>query len=268
MNKTLDRLLRAQWTFRQPLTNPPAEISAPVSDLFLWRNDGKWETFFELTDMLGMFGDAPSQQTGREVDIVFFDPAGYALRRCRIEAPVNRRSTIRLSEMLAGIVEPMGTFCVLHQETPPSVRTLGCSLAERGYVSYRYDRAPLRNYVHGNLDAVSRTADGAIEMLAGASYRLREYRLQYEMQADRHYEIAVVNASAKKQTISCELVHYPSGVMETLATDSAVVTSGGCHVFEIKPEVPSSRLLIKSYLVMARPLVFSQFSGRVDVFHG
>ena len=57
MKDFIKRLKKAPWSFKQPLTKMPKYLGTPVSDLFVWRNSKDWNTFFELTDIAGMFDD-------------------------------------------------------------------------------------------------------------------------------------------------------------------------------------------------------------------
>ncbi len=63
-----------------------------------------------------------------------------------------------------------GTFSIFHSHTPKEVTELGSFLTERGYVSYCYKGAPLRSYVHGNLDAIAQYLDGKMQLLGARSF--------------------------------------------------------------------------------------------------
>jgi hypothetical protein len=145
------------------------------------------------------------------------------------------------------------------------VQQLGCHLAERGYVSYRYRGAPLRAYVHGNLDAVA-LEEQQIALLAGSGLLMREYRLQHEMLPGSRYEIAVVNPSPSSQKVIFEVLDAVRG--NKLSVQSTTLTPGACHLFELAPEQVSQRIVIRSRLVMARPLIFRIENQRMDVLHG
>lgn len=267
MRTFLNRAARAIWTFRQPLTSLPTLPSTPLSDLFLWRDDDEWQTYFELTDMVGMFGEGAGSLGDISTEVVLFDHLGREIGNRIVSAPPNKRKVLSIGELLSPGHLGMGTFCVLHKKTPDGIKSLGSSLAERGYVSFRYRQAPLRSYVHGNLDAVAKGSGGKLERLGGASLLWREYRLQYELREGRKYEIALVNASPKQQKVVCELLDCQSSncLVKRLEVN---LPSGGCDVFSIVPEQKSIRIVIKSRLVMARPLVFCFDGDRLDALHG
>lgn len=266
MRQLIARAKRAIWTYRQPLSRIPAVQAAPISDLFLWRKGDCWQTWFELTDAASLFDADAAQQSEAQARILLFDAAGREFDRHVVQAPRFKRLQVDISALAAGCEDEVGTFCVLHPATPPAVDRLGSNLVERGYVSYRYRDAPLRAYVHGNLDAVSMGVGGTLERLAGTSVLPREYRLQHEIAGPAAYEIALVNPSSRTQDIECEVLDAAHGrKVETL---TATLPPGGCHLFEVIPGNLAKRVVIKSRLVMARPLIFRIENRKMDVLHG
>jgi hypothetical protein len=266
MNNITERLARARWSFMQPLAHYPSQAGAPVSDLFVWRTGEDWETYFELTDMVAMYDEGVRNGQPRSVEVVLFDSKGQEVRRQRIASPLHRRNVLDISALVPKEAGELGTFCVLHETTPESIAEIGSSLSERGYISFRYKQAPLRGYVHGNLNAASRLPDGRVERLAGSGFLGREFRLQHELRPGFEYEIGVVNPSRKAQTIQCDVLSVTDGrLVETL---SVKLPSGGVHAFPVKPVATSLRIVLRSRLVMARPLVFSFKDQKLAVLHG
>ncbi len=266
MWKHIVRARRALWTFKQPLTKIPKLSGVPVSDLFVWRNSDVWQTFFELTDISGLFLDH-EKMPERYATFFFFDNEGGVLFEKRLDLICNQRRTIDLSVFLSDSKCTFGTFCVFHSYTPKVVSDLGSFITERGYVSYRYNGAPLRSYVHGNLDAIFLWPDKSMKMLGGNSFLPREFRLQHELLGPALYEIGVVNPSSKVQHLSCQILSSQSG--EILDIQKAVMLPRGTHVFQVKLEQSAAaRIIINSHLVMARPLVFRINNQKMDVFHG
>lgn len=264
MNSLATKLKRAIWTYKQPLTRKPELAEAPVSDLFVWKKSDNWKTYFELTALPGLFADNGSVNSNTAC-IHLFDAAGRPIGKHVIEARQFKRTQVDISALVQS-GDTIGTFCVFHQQTPPAVAQLGSHLAERGYVSYRYNDAPLRSYVHGNLDAISLAADGRLQLLAGTSLLPREYRLQHELVETTAYEIIMVNPTDRSQKILCEVLQAADGrKVQTLTTD---LPSGGCHIFSIAPGSVARRLVMKSHLVMARPLLFRLRDYKMDVLHG
>lgn len=267
MTPLLQRLRRAPWTFRQPLTRVPQVAAAPVSDLFVWRRSDQWRTFFELTDMPGIYDENAAASTSRQALLQVFDRDGRQIAEKRVAAPLHGRQVVDVSGLVPGTGDAFGTFSVFHPRTPEAVSTLGSHLAERGYVSFAYRDAPLRGYVHGNLDAVAPQADGSLQMLGGNGLINREYRLQHELRAPCEYELAIVNPSATVQRIECGILQLPdSAVIERM---SATLAPGGAHVFRFAPAPGArARAVFRSRLVMARPLIFRFENQGMDVLHG
>jgi hypothetical protein len=266
MQHHIERLRRGLWVLKQPLTQVPKLNGVPVSDLFVWRNSEDWKTSFELIDIPGLFIDRENTSE-RYVTLFFFDSNGTPFLEKRLELIRNQRQTIDLSELLSKSENPVGTFCAFHSYTPEVVAGLGSFIAERGYVSYCYKGAPLRAYVHGNLDAISLQPDKIMQLLGTTSFRAREYRLQHELLGPALYEMAVVNPSPRDQRFSCQVFSTLNG--EILDAQEVQLRSRGSHVFPIQvKQSQTARIVLNSRLVMARPLVFRIHQQRINVFHG
>lgn len=263
MKRHIERVRRATWSYMQPLTHLPAVAGAPVSDLFVWRNSEEWETFFELTDLPALFAGADS--AGGHVTVVLFDAAGQTILEKTVEITPGRRNTFALSGIIGSRFGSAGTFSVFHAHTPHSLQGLGSHLAERGYVSYRYRGAPLRAYVHGNLDAIARLPDQSLQLLGGQSIRCRKYNLQHALSTQGYYELCIVNPTPKKQRIVCRAL---SASGKLLGLQAADLPPRGSHLFRVAPEHAQQRIVMSSRLIMARPLVFHIQNQTMDVFHG
>ncbi len=263
MKRYIERVRRATWTYKQRLTRVPAIAGAPVSDLFLWRNSEEWETFFELMDLPALFTGPDS--AGGHITLVLFDASGQFLLEKKIEITPGRRKTLALFETIGSGFGSVGTFSVFHAHTPKSLQGLGSHLAERGYVSYRYRCAPLRAYVHGNLDAIAQLPDQRLQLLGGQSIRCREYHLQHAMGKQGYYELGIVNPTPKRQRVVCRILSANGKLIDLQSVDLA---PRGTHLFRVTPEHTQQRIVISSRLVMARPLVFRIVNQTMDVFHG
>jgi hypothetical protein len=263
MNRIIERIRYATWRFMQPLTHVPAMAGAPVSDLFIWRNSDDWETRIELIDLPGLFSEADGHSS--QVVLVFFDAGGHLFLEETKIIKRGRRDTILLSDLIGVDHGLVGTFSIFHTNTPSSLQALGSHLAERGYVSYRYRGAPLCAYVHGNLDAVARLPNLSLQMLGGQSVRSREYRLQHALSAQSTYELAMVNATPKPQRIVCEIL---SSEGQIVATYEVNLASRGSALVSVSPDHEQQRIVIRSRVVMTRPLVFRVTDRIMDVFHG
>lgn len=263
--QTLERLRRAVWTYKQPLTSVPSIIGAPVSDLFVWRKSNDWETFFELIDLPSLF--SKEKKVGRSATFTFFDNKGELILHKSVNVEPFRRKTLALSEIIGSVESEYGTFCVFHNETPENISANGSHIAERGYLSYRYRKGPLRAYLHGNLDAVCQLPERKIQMLGGQSVLQREFHLQHLLTNPGQYELAMVNPTAIVQSITCQSLSLEGQVLKQ---EKIKINPKGCYFFNLEPSVIHNRQLvaIKSRMVMARPIIFRELNQVMDVVHG
>ena len=264
MSKLIQRFRRAVWTYRQPLTRMPSLAGAPVSDLFLWRKGLDWQTTFELTDLAGLY-DADEISIRGKTCIRIFDSSGKQIGQQDFLPPLYRRQQIDISLLAQATKDCVGTFSVFHSHTPVALQKLGSHLAERGYVGYRFRDAPLRAYVHGNLDAAVLERQEMI-LLAGSGPLCREFRLQHELLPGSCYEIAIVNPSPRGQKITCEVLDSIED--KKLKVLSVKLAPGACHLFRFVPNQVVQRIVIRSHLVMARPIIFRIEDQMIDVLHG
>lgn len=262
----VERYRRALWTWRQPLTRRPLASAVPISDLFVWRNSAEWTTSFELIDIPGLFSDV-EKDSDKHATLFLFDQHGRKFLKKRLELLPGRRQTINLAAFLSEASGEMGTFAVFHSSSPPELEPIGSFLAERGYVSYRYRGAPLRAYVHGNLDAIAQAPDGGLQLLGCSGFLRREYSLQHELQPGVVYELGMVNPTSKVQCCNCKLVSVRSG--KIMGVQVVNLPPGGIQLVPVRADKSEPvRLVIQSHLVMARPLVFRIQNLKLDVFHG
>jgi len=102
--------------------------------------------------------------------ICIFDNKGSFIHEEKLQLMRNKRTTIDLTQLTSLAKSDYGTFSIFHSHTPKEVTELGSFLTERGYVSYCYKGAPLRSYVHGNLDAIAQYPDGKMQLLGARSF--------------------------------------------------------------------------------------------------
>lgn len=262
----VERYRRALWTWRQPLTRRPLALAVPISDLFVWRNSGEWTTSFELIDIQGLFSGG-EKVLDKHATLILFDQHGRQFLKQRLELLPGRRQTINLAVFLRQTDGETGTFSVFHSSSPPELEAIGSFLTERGYVSYRYRDAPLRAYVHGNLDAIAQGADGGLQLLGCSSFLSREYSLQHELQPGVVYELCMVNPTSTSQRCICKLLSIRSGKISNVQVVN--LAPGGIQLVPVQADkYEPVRLVIQSHLVMARPLVFRIQNLKLDVFHG
>lgn len=265
MQAKIQKLSRLIWTFKQPLTHKPAVEAVPVSDLFVWRCGPEWDTFFELINLPALFEDG-NEVVPHMAKLIFFNAAGHRVVQKEILLAPNKRQTLRLSEVIGASHGEMGTFAVFHTVTPENISNLGSFITERGYLSYQYRDAPLRAYVHGNLDAVALLPDSHIQMLGGYGILKRRYFLQHVLEEGKEYELILVNPTASTQTVNIKLMSFDDQVLHK---ESACLPSLGCCAVIMKwSGHPRAKVVVDSHMVMARPVVFKINDGIIDVFHG
>ena len=96
------------------------------------------------------------------------------------------------------------------------------------------------------------------------SLRQKEYRLQHTLDDNKEYEL-FSSIQVLKQTID----FFEQRGEEELKTQLILPSGGlGKYVKPIRELQSSSRLIIKSKLPLARPVVFKHMETSFDVFHG
>jgi len=263
MTRYLERLRLASWKLGQPLSRLPSSPAAVVSDLFIWRNNEDYKTSFELISLPSIFD---SQSTiHADATIVINSSDGVNVLELPISFPPYCRQTLRMQDLIPAGYGPYGTFSIFHSHTPSNIGSLGSFLCERGYVGYQYRDSSVHSYAHGNLDAVARLDDYSTELLGSRSFRKRNFNLQCKLEPSAVYELALVNPVPHRQTVTF-LTLLPSGAV--MDSRSIILPPRGSYIFTLAPNEDNLRLVIRSNLVMARPLVFKLSRGRADVFHG
>lgn len=244
------------------LTLIPQSRRAVISDLFLWRRDDGWETYFELLDIFSLI-DPDGAFGERHVDFVMFDSAGELVAREQVPVGPGLRRSLHMSRLVPESGGDFGTFACFHSGLGPSLDATGVFLAERGYSGYARSLDGPRSYVHGNLDAIAR--DGSDSLQLGASGFVRSsYRMQLVVEQEASFELAFVNPTARRQHLSV-LEDFEHGQevqsIQLAPRQSAIVRLGA------EGSAPT-RVSVRSRLPMARPVVFYRKDDAFDVFHG
>lgn len=252
------------WTAGQALTQRPHSRIDTVSDLFVWRSCDNWQTFFELYDIVSLFEDGLKI---KYVNLIFFDSSGKKLLEENIQLLPSKRLTLNISNIIGNTFGEFGTFAVFHSSTPDCLIDNNSYIAERGYISYNFLRSPLNSYVHGNFDAISKGDGQELKLLGGSSCFPRKYFLQYELLPKFSYDIIFVNTSnAKKKFICSFIVNEGAISSEHYNFD---IHPGGVYILRYNNyHNVSSRLIVKSRMIMSRPMVFHFDNNIIDVFHG
>jgi len=260
MSNLLKKVKKIPWILGQRLTKKPRSSQSAISDLFIWRCNQDWDTYFELLDLASLFGEKGNHQ----VDIVFFDNNGDKFHQQIIELNGLCRKVLDISKLLSVLSQlpsEYGTFCIFHKTIPNSILKFQSFIAERGYASYQQKNSPLRSYVHGNLDAI----DDSLTPLSGSSFLKRTYNLQYLLETNKDYEIFLINANLKSKKINFTIVGFDNSIR---MNENIIIKSKQVFLLPIKNLSSPSRLIIESKIVMARPVIYSFQGNDVNVFHG
>ena len=244
------------------LTKIPSNSQATISDLFLWRKDSDWTTFFELLDIKYLIN--PNDEINREsfAKFIFFNNLGEQIFEKNITYSKDGRNTLNITNILPDSINGFGTFSCFHIISNTYLSESKSFFAERGYCGYSRNDNNCKSYVHGNLDAIAYN-NPEIEMLGNFNKRTYFYNLQYEFEAGINYEIIITNPTRKKQIITLNFTNL-NDLDEMIALNAR-----GSLVKKISfKENIKCRLIVKSNLYMARPIIFRYHDNSLDVFHG
>lgn len=244
------------------LTKVPFHSEAIISDLFLWRKDDTWSSFFELLDLNYLVNPDDNINTKSIAKFVFFDDLGNQIFVKDIAYSKEGRNTINISNILPDSINGYGTFACFHLLSNSYLNESKSFFAERGYCGYSRYNNLCKSYVHGNLDAIAYN-NSIIEMLGNYNKRTYFYNLQYQFEAGINYEIILTNPTREKQIITLNFTNL-KGLDEIFTLNSR-----GTIIKKIFfKENIKSRLIVKSNLYMARPIIFRHHDNSLDVFHG
>lgn len=264
--KTRD-LLRKFWIFTfipRKVTRVPKNNVSVISDLFCIRDDGNWETYFELLDVVSLIEGVSGEHPSEGVNMFFFDKDGTKVSERFVPFGINARKTIKIDRDFIG-TSTAATFAVFHQPSISMESLKGSYLAERGYCGYKRIDTPIRGYVHGNLDAVAYSAQG-IELLGNQGFLSRYYQVQHPLRGDAEYELFLTNPSKKKATATFQTWSEKSGWR---AHQSFTLPPGGFCLSKVKSTQSEVQFVrVKSRFYLGRPVVFRNQADSFDVFHG
>lgn len=245
----------------------PKSESSVISDLFIWRSNNSWKTYFELLDIYGLIScDLPGSPE-RESTIIFFNKDGKYLFEKILRGNDFARNTISINDLLeesripTDLLGTYGTFAVFH--SIDNLIEANSLLTDRGYCGYEFSKSKFRGYVHGNFDAVTRY-DQNFEFLMGYGKFVRPYNLQHILTGPSEYDIALVNPTNTAQKLK---VIISKGEEKNVA--KLHLPSGGVAITKISlASDQHARVNIVSKMFMARPSVFRYTLNTIDVFHG
>lgn len=239
-------------------------VGSSCSDLFLWVNDERWKTYFDVMNITNLC--FPASKETESVRVLIFNHKGQYIGEDR--HLVNPLQTVKID--ISALVSKFGqngfgTFCIL-RDMPSENPFLdaGTCLSERGYVSYVDGSGGLKQYVHGN-SYVLYTKPGQTTgygfVRANFVYD-KVYRVQTPLQDCDDCDCIFLNPSGKSQRV--RYVGYnehntrmfiSSRKIPSLAVDSVRIPKG------------IVRLEVASKVFMFRPVVKKTYQGGADFFH-
>mgnify|MGYP006143412943 FL=1 len=248
------------------ITKTPPKGSV-VSDLFPLRIEYGWNTFFELLNYYQILNPEDQDVKKAGVEIKFYNKKGIFLEAHIIKNSTQLKKTLNLKKIANQLgIYSDGLFAIFHQNEVPWISGKNSFLAERGYIGYENkELGYIKSFIHGNLDAISKQKNGKEILLGNSSFFNKEYHLQHEFSYNFTYELFFVNATNKSLQFK---------IIERRLTNDKLT------VFEIPPRgiksfkripiknMEKTKIIIKSKLYMARPVVFKYMETSFDVFHG
>lgn len=262
----LPERLKSYIRFYLSLTSTPKSKNAVISDLFPFRTNHNWETYFELLNVPFLINPNENLKTGNRVKFIFFDENGKIFHEETIENQEFNRNTISINNLINGkSISGEGTFACFHLINSSDLLKNGGYLAERGYTGYaKKDYSNVKSYVHGNFDALA-FDNGELQCL-GKSFLLskQEYRLQHELIGPASYELAFVNNTQKKQVLDVMLYKNNVHVKKRMVLNPRAIK---WYKTTLKDN-EVGRIVILSRMNLPRPVVFRLSQSTFDVFHG
>ena len=253
----------------QPLTAHSSEGSSPVSDLFIWKKNEDWETYFRLVNQDKIVSGPGLSSKVKHAVFIYFSHDGTEIKRIEHAIPDKHSTLISITKDINDYPGTYGTFCVIHSCSPKELTDIDCQLTERGYVGYSFRDLKLLSYTHGNLDAVAMRKDGTIEMLGGASILRREYRLQYSISPGEENFLIFVNPCKKDMRLQIKLFNTRTRKKPVKVIGIHLPSRGSTEIPLYLDSIDCEySVIVKSRLCMARPVLFTCRKTSFNVFHG
>ncbi len=242
-------------------------MSESVSDLFLWRNDDVWETYFDLFHIAGVIN--PDFTDEYDVLICLYDPIGVLINTETVKVAFGEIKQLKLQGLLRGR-QGFGTFAIFHMvDNDRLFGGLSC-IAERGYTSFRRktDQSRLRSYVHGNLPVIGMDQHTRRIRTLGLRSIFRQYFYRPQVTFDdcRVFEICLANPVAKPISFTLELLDVRGEVIERI--QHVLLESGSFCFSSLGLNKPVQWVNLTSKVRILRPIIFKYYESHFDVLHG
>ena len=238
-----------------------------VSDLFPLRIEDGWNTFFELLNYHQILNPEEQNFINGNVEVKLYDKNGIFLKAQKIENNTKIKHTLNLKNIAnqLGIYND-GIFSVFHQNHTSWISEKNSFLAERGYIGFKNKKfGNIKSFIHGNLDAISQPKNGKETLLGNSSFFNKEYHLQVELSYNFSFELFWINPTNNSQQFKI-IERNPTKEKQTIF----IIPPKGIKSLKIAQNKNSEniKIIIKSKLYMARPVVFKYMENSFDVFHG
>ena len=248
------------------LTKIPKQ-KAVISDLFILRIEDGWETNFECLQFHSLL-DTGVDQLSRSIHLIFYDQKGKRIGEKDVRINYSLKTTLSINQIAIELdIQKDGLFAVFHTYKENWLTKHNSFLAERGYIGYANQKlGTIKSFVHGNLDAIAKFhSEGGLQLLGNYSFLKKEYNLQHNLTAGNTYQIYLVNPTNKTQKI---LILEKSDKEQKIISVSIPSAGSYKHVKSVENYEMETRIIIKSKLYLARPVVFKIMPASFDVFHG
>lgn len=241
---------------------------AVISDLFINRLENNWETYFEFLRTKHVLSPEIKNISENEATIYFFTSKGKFIISKEVKSSNNSmKNSLNISLMAKNLgISKDCLFAIFHKEPPKWYENYNSFLAERGYIGYvNLTKGSMKSFVHGNMDSIALDQKYNKFLLGETSFFKKEYHLQLKMEHDILYELFIVNSSNRVQQI--DVFEKKEG---SCREEKLVILPGGFEkftkpIYKIKS---NSKIILKSKLPLARPIVFKYMKSSFDVFHG
>ncbi len=238
-----------------------------ISDLFIFRIEKGWKTYFECLHMETLLSNKKNRND-YNVNFVFYDHFGNCIGQKKINIKNSLKTTINISKITNELgINQDGLFAVFHPYKKNLVTKYDGFLAERGYIGYANPKlGSIKGFVHGNLDAIAKyKSNKNYQLLGNYSFIDKEYNLQHILYSGNKYELYLVNSTNKTQNINI----YEIAKNKTKIYNYRLQPNGFLkHYKIIKRDEKNLKIIIKSKLYIARPVIFKIMNKSFDVFHG
>jgi len=248
------------------ITKIPSSENAIISDLFPYRIEDNWNTYFMLLNFPQMIDPKAFIEKPYKIEIMFFNKEGKKVSKYILESTNCLKTVLNIKKITKKLnINLDGTFAIFHLKTIPWLRESKSFMTERGYIGYENKLlGPIKSFVHGNFDALAKQNDKEY-LLSNSSSKLKTYNLQHVLLHNYSYEIFWVNTSPVNQTF--KIIEQTK---EDIKTTILEILPGGIRIYK-KPfnnKGLNSRLTVKSKLYLPRPILFKYMDTSFDVFHG